>query len=310
MTEEAEDTIRAVYRAAGFKPPRAFIWTPSLRAMVTHPLPIDAGRCINRQVLPAWDETWHRHAGPDERRLLWDMFTQNTGALHLQALAQEPEDMRRRIGGHFYEVCVYRARMQLYETYELFLDEMLLSRDRELLQMTRKLAEHVDFMTPYLHACLVSRPALKRHTDARGRLHCMGGPAAVYEDGWKIYAIDGVLVPPQFIEHPERISIRQIDAERNITLRRVMVKLYKGDYYRDCGAKMISEDKFGRLYRKERGFQQPLVFVRVKNSTREPDGTYREYVLRVPPAITTPLQAVAWSFRMSPKEYLRTQKMT
>jgi hypothetical protein len=43
--------------------------------------------------------------------------------------------------------------------------------------------------------------------------------------------------------------------------------------------------------------------VRVKNSTPEPDGTYKEYFLRVPPTIKTAREAVAWTFEMDENEY-------
>ena len=43
--------------------------------------------------------------------------------------------------------------------------------------------------------------------------------------------------------------------------------------------------------------------VRVRNSTPEPDGTYKIYRLRVPPWIQTARQAVAWTFGLSEEEY-------
>ena len=43
--------------------------------------------------------------------------------------------------------------------------------------------------------------------------------------------------------------------------------------------------------------------VKVINSTAEADGTHKEYFLRVPPAITTAQEAVAWTFSMNSEEY-------
>jgi hypothetical protein len=43
--------------------------------------------------------------------------------------------------------------------------------------------------------------------------------------------------------------------------------------------------------------------VKVKNSTAEPDGTYKDYYLRVPPWMRTPSEAVSWTFGMIPYEY-------
>ena len=44
--------------------------------------------------------------------------------------------------------------------------------------------------------------------------------------------------------------------------------------------------------------------VRVINSTPEPDGSFKRYLLRVPPDITTAKAAVAWTFGKKPDEYL------
>ena len=43
--------------------------------------------------------------------------------------------------------------------------------------------------------------------------------------------------------------------------------------------------------------------VKVVNSTAEPDGSFKDYYLRVPPAITKARDAVAWTFDVSPEEY-------
>jgi hypothetical protein len=43
--------------------------------------------------------------------------------------------------------------------------------------------------------------------------------------------------------------------------------------------------------------------VRVRNSTPEPDGTYKHYFLRVPPNITRAKQAVAWTFGLEEDQY-------
>ena len=77
----------------------------------------------------------------------------------------------------------------------------------------------------------------------------------------------------------------------------------------------------------ERPGDSPYVGVRVLNSTPEPDGSVKEYVLRVPPAFgdkrrktirlttaaahgareieipRTPHAAIAWTFGLTPDEY-------
>lgn len=43
--------------------------------------------------------------------------------------------------------------------------------------------------------------------------------------------------------------------------------------------------------------------VEVVNGTEEPDGTFKNYHLRVPPNITTAHEAVAWTYGMKAEEY-------
>jgi hypothetical protein len=43
--------------------------------------------------------------------------------------------------------------------------------------------------------------------------------------------------------------------------------------------------------------------VKVINSTAEPDGTYKEYFLRVPPDVSSAREGVAWTFGLEPHEY-------
>ena len=43
--------------------------------------------------------------------------------------------------------------------------------------------------------------------------------------------------------------------------------------------------------------------VHVVNSTPEPDGTSKKYMLRVPPEIQSAREAIAWTFSLKPEEY-------
>jgi hypothetical protein len=43
--------------------------------------------------------------------------------------------------------------------------------------------------------------------------------------------------------------------------------------------------------------------VKVKNSTAEPDGTFKDYFIRVPPITKTPQEGIAWTFGLDGKTY-------
>jgi hypothetical protein len=140
--------------------------------------------------------------------------------------------------------------------------------------------------------------------DSNIDLHNSEGPALAYSDGFKIYAWHGVFVPGDVIEFPDAITCQRIESEVNAEVRRVMIERYGASrYLEDSGAQLVHCDDFGSLYRKELPNDEPLVMVKVVNSTPEPDGSYKDYFLRVPPDITTAREAVAWTFHLTEDDY-------
>lgn len=100
------------------------------------------------------------------------------------------------------------------------------------------------------------------------------------------------------------ITIEQIKGEDNIEKRRLFIEYYGLEkYIQDSDSKVISQDKYGILYKKEQFRDQDLVMVRVRNSTPESDGSYKFYFIRVPPDISSAKAAVAWTFGMREEEY-------
>jgi hypothetical protein len=158
---------------------------------------------------------------------------------------------------------------------------------------------HSDF-------CLVSdRPEILK-IDDQSRPHCGNGPFCKWRDGTALYTIHGVRLPKWIVENPELITHDKVDAENNIEVRRIMVERYPGGkekYVKDSGAEKVHEDDFGILWRKDQKGDEPILMVEVINSTPEPDGTYRNYSLRVPPTMTTAKEAVAWTCHLPAEDY-------
>ena len=67
--------------------------------------------------------------------------------------------------------------------------------------------------------------------------------------------------------------------------------------------KLTQANETGVLHRKEIPDDEPLVMVKVKNSTAEPDGIFKNYYLRVPPRMTRAKEAVAWTFGERKNKY-------
>ncbi len=149
---------------------------------------------------------------------------------------------------------------------------------------------------------LVESCVLQR--DEQGRLHSGEGQAVGYSDGWGVWAWHGVRVPAKVIEAPETLGAAAIQAEPNVEIRRVMIERYGQErYLRESGAQQIHQDDWGTLWRVDIPGDEPLVMVEVVNSTPEPDGSFRNYMLRVPLQMRRAKQAVAWTFGLTEAGY-------
>lgn len=157
------------------------------------------------------------------------------------------------------------------------------------------------FYEGYAFAC---ESPTRLSLDEGGRLHSEFGPAISSLDGFSMHSWHGSTVASWIIEHPERINVPGIMKEFNAEVRRVMIERYGLEkFIKASGAQQIHRDECGVLYRKEFEDDEPLVMVKVKNSSKEPDGSYKHYFLRVPPDMKTAREAVAWTFAMDEKSY-------
>jgi hypothetical protein len=125
-----------------------------------------------------------------------------------------------------------------------------------------------------------------------------------FSDGYKICALHGVRVAPEFVENPKEVTAKMIEKELNAEVRRLLIDRYGvARYLLDTGAGIVDKTETATLYRKQQPGDEPIAIVQVQNSTPEPDGSYKQYFLRVPPYIRTAREAVAWTFGMSAEQY-------
>lgn len=167
-------------------------------------------------------------------------------------------------------------------------------------------AAETGWWWPYEHLVIVSARPEEIHRDDTGRLHRRDGPALAYGGGFELNAWRGMPLPPGFLESltdgPE--ARKRIMTEENAELRRVMLECYGFErYLADTGARPLSRDPAGVLWRIPLPGDEPVVMVEVVNSTPEPDGTHRTYWLRVPPDTRTAWQGIAWTFGLDGKDY-------
>lgn len=161
----------------------------------------------------------------------------------------------------------------------------------------------VGYWWPYRElAILCQRPDALR-LDEQGRLHALDRPALSFADDLRLYAWHGTMVPRRVVDI-HFLDADRILAEPNSELRRMMIERYGLARFRqEAGAQRLHRDRWGTLWRVPVSDDEPVVTVEVVNSTPEPDGKRRRYELRVPPGMRTALEAVAWTFGLSPRDY-------
>lgn len=177
---------------------------------------------------------------------------------------------------------------QLYLKLTYSADQM------EILNGWEGLARNCFWIYPFKGICFVCDRPTVLWQDERRHLHNDNGPAYAFSDGWEEYYIHGVHVPSWLIEQPQDLVAQKIDEEEDAEVRRVMMERYTvARYMRESNAVLVSEDRFGKLWRKLVANDEPVQMVEVRNATPEPDGTYKTYWLRVNPEVKTAHEAVA-----------------
>jgi hypothetical protein len=153
--------------------------------------------------------------------------------------------------------------------------------------------------------CFASERPSINNLGYAGHAHCETGPTIAFPSGWDMWHWHGVRVPRHVIEHPERLTPSRIQRVENAEVRRVMIERYGGEarFIVHSGARLIHEDARGKLWRSKTVEREPIVIVEVRNSTPEPDGSFKTYFLRVPPEMHNASAAVAWTFGLTTQTY-------
>jgi hypothetical protein len=133
------------------------------------------------------------------------------------------------------------------------------------------------------------------HRDPANRLHSDEGPAIIYPDDWGIWAWHGIRVEQEIIEDPKALTVERITKESNAELRRTYMEIFgAADYMAAAGGEMVDkvhepafpgliDAELWRMPNPEGG--EPFVCVKCRNSTPEPDGSYKSYHLWVHPEL-------------------------
>ena len=165
------------------------------------------------------------------------------------------------------------------------------------------LAFYVDRLFPFRNLALAVRPPTSIALDAEGRPHAEDGPAMRWADGSEVYAWRGRVVERSLV-CVRPLTPAFIAAERDPDRQSVLVERYGlGRFLAETGAIAVHADECGQLYRLHQLQGEPIAAVHVVNASPEPDGSFRDFWLRVPPTVQTAREAVAWTFGLQEQEY-------
>ena len=143
-----------------------------------------------------------------------------------------------------------------------------------------------------------------------GRKH--GVDADIY--GSITYYYENIRIPPKYyraMNNPELLTVEEVLKHNNQEVKYVGMKIVGFDrIMKSKNCKIIHKDeKTDQILFEIKGvFDDPIKYVRVWNSTAEPDGSFKPYYLCVPPETRTCKQGVAWTFRMTEEEYQPSQE--
>lgn len=271
-----EEAAKLAYKLAGEEPPDRFVWTKS---------PVDLCNTVKAEA----------DAKGEGEEFNKDVFYKNV------CMGYNDADW---LG--FYDFFQKVMKLDLHEVDGLI-----------------KMAYHVGWWIPVKFekpspgfpkgesVCYMSERFKAIHLDPQNRLHNTTGPSLEFVDEVKLYHIGGIQLKDgkeQWIEKPETLKTSDIEAETNVELRRILIDIYerqngKGMFAVDSGAVKEQSDDFGTLYRKKVENDEDILQVKVVNSTPEPDGSFKDYWIRVPPTMKSAKEAIAWSFSQEEDKY-------
>lgn len=106
--------------------------------------------------------------------------------------------------------------------------------DEEELKRYTKWMTSIETIICFSEVCFATKKPLEAHCiDGRDRkeLHNENGPALLWADGMKIWALNDIPVDEQIVMAPETQTLEQIDAEDNIEVKRIRVERYGWERY-------------------------------------------------------------------------------
>lgn len=165
-------------------------------------------------------------------------------------------------------------------------------------------ARHGGFRVMHEEFCIVSDFPKILKKDDENRPHCENGPSHEWRDGWKLYHWHGVRIPAEWIEQTSSLTAKIAITWENIEQRRAACEILGwAKVLESLEAETIDTDidsQVGILLECDLPDSGKERFLRVVC------GTGRVFVIPVPRACTTALEASAWTYGLEKagREYI------
>lgn len=197
------------------------------------------------ELIGAW---WQNLHGEALAQLSWDTYISLWSTLYsfpgaiLQALRNHHHNAIEELTAEEFREAVRSAlrpalwgQMEYWASFYLYCKHIGVEyapEDRERLDLWAEIAQSCGWWWPYENlAILTDRPvAIRWDTNSVNEratpvLHCDGGPAVEFSDGWGIYALNGVRVPREVAETPaNKLDAHWLVRERNAEARREIAR--------------------------------------------------------------------------------------
>jgi hypothetical protein len=230
---KAEEAICRVYQCAGLKPPKLVIWLGSPRAgaigatllkqtkiagtqvaaqvaaevwdQVRNQVLAEVGDQVGNQVLAevtaqVWGQVAAQVAAEvwvQVRNQVWAQVRAQVGnQVGNQVLAEVTAQVGNQVG-----VAGYGSQDAGWLSFYDFMKAELQLASCNKLDGLFELSKYCGWFWPFAGAVILTEKPTEIHLRER-RLHCDGGPAILYRDGFAVHALNGVLVPAWLAETP------------------------------------------------------------------------------------------------------------
>jgi hypothetical protein len=251
-----------------------------------------------------WDSVWATVRN-SVRESVWDSVWASVGdsiraSVGASVGASVWDSVKASVRGAVQD-SVYGQHEAAWLSFYDFFRKLGLIQETDKIQGLAQLAKNSGWILPHEHLCWVSERHNVLMRDNAGRIHNLAGPAIAYPDGWAIYAVHGVRVPADWIEHSNNLDVKTALTWSNIEQRRAAAEILGWERVLNAlSPSVVDEDRdpmIGTLLRVDLPDAPRSQFLKVRC------GTGRNFVIAVPEHVTTALEANAWTYGLDASDY-------